>query len=199
MVLIWPPSCGARQKTSTRWLVLWHQLDWSSDLHVCQLLKKKKKKTELKSHSISVFFMDYNHALKKEERKPVHLEEISNKFQALKPQKFKDRMNMHPKDGDRLLNVDMLILMPCIAWEKEVTDDVTNLNTTTTSVSYVVNCMWMECQVPGPCKHYYILWDCGNSYSEMKDKSSKVSCSLGRKEVGYNWERGSTTHEYISQ
>ena len=41
-VLIWWPSCGARQKTSTRRLDLWNQLDWTSDLHSCQSLKKKE-------------------------------------------------------------------------------------------------------------------------------------------------------------
>ena len=37
------PSCGARQKTSTGQLDLWHQPDWRSNLHGCRLLKMKKK------------------------------------------------------------------------------------------------------------------------------------------------------------
>ena len=43
IVLIWWPSCGARQKTYAGRLVLWHQPDWRSDLHSCRSLKKKKK------------------------------------------------------------------------------------------------------------------------------------------------------------
>ena len=42
-VLIWRPSCRARQKTSTGRLVLWHQPDWRSDLHGCWSLKKKNR------------------------------------------------------------------------------------------------------------------------------------------------------------
>ena len=45
-------SCGVWQKTSTRWLVLWHQLDWTSELHGCWSLKKKKKR-------LAVSFSDF--------------------------------------------------------------------------------------------------------------------------------------------
>ena len=41
-VLIWRPSCGARQKTSTGRVDLWHQPDWRSDLHGCPSSKKNK-------------------------------------------------------------------------------------------------------------------------------------------------------------
>ena len=42
MLLIWRPSCGVRQKTSTGRLDLLHQPDWRSDLHGRRSLKKKK-------------------------------------------------------------------------------------------------------------------------------------------------------------
>ena len=53
-VLIWQPSCGARQKTSTGQLVLWHQLDWRSDLHGCRSLKKKKKNWRPETRDVPV-------------------------------------------------------------------------------------------------------------------------------------------------
>ena len=55
MVLIWLQSCEARQKTSTGRLVLWHQVDWRSDLHGCRLLKKKK----LPNFTLSIYASDW--------------------------------------------------------------------------------------------------------------------------------------------
>ena len=48
--LTWPAGCcGARRKTSTGRLHLWHQLNWRSDLHGCRSLKKKKKGDQSKT------------------------------------------------------------------------------------------------------------------------------------------------------